>query len=93
LSSIHSVANLRYQLATYGIKLERDGSTASFERGPSKVLTAIKRSINPSIDLPLEYVFTIERSIFAEAFDSQDKTIGMTNFLDKKQGRAVFIGQ
>jgi enoyl-CoA hydratase/carnithine racemase len=66
---------------------------ASFEHGPSRALAAIKRSVDSGLDLPLDEALALERSIFADAFDSRDKSIGMAHFLDKKPGSAGFVGQ
>jgi enoyl-CoA hydratase/carnithine racemase len=60
--------------------------------GPAALRLA-RRAIDEGTGLPLEDALALERHLFAEAFGTQDKQIGVQSFLDDGPGKATFVGR
>ena len=58
---------------------------------PPKALKAIKQTLALGADLPLPAALQLENREFLLLFDTDDKTEGMTAFLEKR--RALFLGK
>jgi len=58
---------------------------------PPKAIRAIKRTLASGADLPLDAALNLENREFLLLFDTDDKTEGMTAFLEKR--KAVFTGK
>ena len=63
----------------------------SASKMPSKAIRAIKRTLATGADLPLDAALNLENREFLLLFDTEDKTEGMTAFLEKR--KAVFTGK
>ena len=66
---------------------------AKFAAGPPRALAAAKQAIDEGLDLPLAEGLKLESRLFAELFDTEDKSIGMGSFLESGPGKAVFTGR
>ena len=62
-------------------------------RGPALALRAAKECIDASSDVDLDTGLGIERMAFMSLFATDDRTIGMTSFIEHGPGKAVFTGQ
>ncbi len=60
--------------------------------GPASLALA-KRAIDEGIDRPLDEAMALERELFAAAFGTDDKAIGVQSFLDEGPGKATFTGR
>ncbi|POP51656.1 enoyl-CoA hydratase-related protein [Zhongshania marina] len=63
----------------------------SASKMPPKAIRAIKRTLATGADLPLDAALNLENREFLLLFDTDDKTEGMTAFLEKR--KAVFTGK
>jgi enoyl-CoA hydratase/carnithine racemase len=66
---------------------------AQFARGPATALSAAKEAVDRGLDTDLGRGLEIERELFAGLFATEDRTIGMTSFLESGPGKAVFVGR
>jgi len=64
-----------------------------FAEGPAYALRAAKESIDRGLEVDLETGLEIERQQFAALFATEDRTIGMTSFVENGPGTASFIGR
>ncbi|RNL59459.1 enoyl-CoA hydratase-related protein [Zhongshania marina] len=79
-------------LAEDGQALARAQQLAkSASKMPPKAIRAIKRTLATGADLPLDAALNLENREFLLLFDTEDKTEGMTAFLEKR--KAVFTGK
>lgn len=60
--------------------------------GPASLALA-KRAIDEGSELPLDQAMALERDLFAAAFGTEDKAIGVQSFLDEGPGKATFTGR
>lgn len=74
---------------TYSAALEL---AARLARGPALALRAAKQAIDRGVETDLETGLAIERQHFASLFATDDRTIGMTSFIDSGPGKAEFTG-
>ncbi len=63
---------------------------AKFATGPRFALAAAKAAIDGGLDTDLGNGLKLEAHLFASLFATEDRTIGMTSFLEKGPGKAVF---
>lgn len=66
---------------------------AQFSAGPAYALRAAKQSVDHGLEVDLDTGLEIERVQFAGLFATEDRTIGMTSFVQDGPGRAAFVGR
>ncbi|HSS68396.1 MAG TPA: enoyl-CoA hydratase-related protein, partial [Nocardioidaceae bacterium] len=66
---------------------------AQFANGPTYALRAAKEAVDRGIEVALESGLALERQLFAALFATQDRSTGMTSFVEKGPGKAVFEGR
>ncbi len=59
-------------------------------KGPAHALAAAKAAIDEGLDGDLANGLRLESHLFASLFATEDRTIGMTSFLESGPGKAVF---
>ncbi|MCW2805691.1 MAG: hypothetical protein QOF52_3078 [Propionibacteriaceae bacterium] len=64
-----------------------------FVGGPSLALRAAKECIDSGSEVDLETGLKMERQQFAALFATEDRTIGMTSFVEQGPGKAEFRGR
>ncbi|HET9646647.1 MAG TPA: enoyl-CoA hydratase-related protein [Microlunatus sp.] len=64
-----------------------------FVGGPSLALRAAKQCVDRGLEVDLATGLELERSQFAGLFATEDRTIGMTSFVEHGPGTAVFVGR
>ncbi len=64
-----------------------------YAKGPAVALSAAKRAVNKGMECSIEEGLIIEAQGISLCFASEDRTIGMTSFLEKGPGKAEFIGK
>ncbi|MCX6460228.1 MAG: enoyl-CoA hydratase-related protein [Actinobacteria bacterium] len=62
----------------------------SFVRGPAMALRAAKEAIDAGLETDLVTGLEIERLQFAGLFATDDRTVGMTSFIENGPGKAAF---
>ena len=66
---------------------------ARYAQGPAYALRAAKEAINEGLDGSLDAGLAIERKLFAGLFATEDRTIGMSSFVEHGPGKAEFVGK
>jgi len=66
---------------------------ATFASGPAYALRAAKAAIDEGLEVDLDSGLRLERAAFAGLFATEDRTIGMTSFLERGPGKARFVGR
>jgi enoyl-CoA hydratase/carnithine racemase len=66
---------------------------AGFAKGPAYALRAAKEAIDRGLETDLETGLAIERQQFTGLFATEDRTIGMTSFVENGPGKAAFGGR
>ena len=64
-----------------------------YANGPMYALRAAKEAIDEGLDVDLDSGLRIERKVFAGLFATEDRTIGMTSFVESGPGKATFVGR
>jgi enoyl-CoA hydratase/carnithine racemase len=64
-----------------------------FVGGPTLALRAAKQAIDFGAEVDLTTGLAIERQQFAALFATEDRTIGMTSFIENGPGKAAFSGR
>ena len=64
-----------------------------FVTGPALALRAAKAAIDGGLDGDLASGLRLESTLFASLFATEDRTIGMTSFVEKGPGKAEFVGR
>ena len=72
---------------------EARSMAARFVGGPAYALRAAKEAIDRGLETDLETGLEIERAAFAGLFATEDRTIGMTSFVEQGPGKATFVGR
>jgi len=67
-------------------------TAATYAVGPASMALA-KQAIDRGADLPLEEGLALEKELFAAAFATEDKEIGVASFLEHGPGKATFVGR
>ena len=63
---------------------------AKFAAGPALALAAAKAAIDEGLDGSLDAGLRLESHLFASLFATEDRTIGVTSFIENGAGKAVF---
>jgi enoyl-CoA hydratase/carnithine racemase len=66
---------------------------SQFANGPAYALRAAKEAIDYGGEVDLSTGLEIERQQFAALFATEDRTAGMTSFVENGPGKAVFTGR
>ena len=66
---------------------------ARYASGPAYALRAAKEAIDRGLETDLDTGLEIERQHFTALFATEDRTIGMTSFVENGPGKAVFVGR
>ena len=61
--------------------------------GPAYALRAAKEAVDRGLEVDLETGLEIERIQFAALFATQDRTRGMSSFVEQGPGKATFEGR
>ncbi len=64
-----------------------------FSNAATCALRAAKVSVDRGLEVDLNTGLEIERQQFAELFATEDRTIGMTSFVENGPGKAEFVGR
>ncbi|HEV2891012.1 MAG TPA: enoyl-CoA hydratase-related protein [Frankiaceae bacterium] len=64
-----------------------------YANGPAYALRAAKEAIDEGLDVDLDSGLRIERKLFAGLFATEDRSIGMTSFVENGPGKAEFVGR
>jgi enoyl-CoA hydratase/carnithine racemase len=64
-----------------------------FVNGPAYALRAAKEAIDLGLEADIDTGLAIERQQFTGLFATEDRTIGMTSFVDEGPGKAKFVGK
>jgi enoyl-CoA hydratase len=64
-----------------------------FAKGPSAAYAAAKKAIEGGMDTDLRTGLDLESEVFAALFATEDRTIGMTSFVENGPGKAEFTGR
>jgi enoyl-CoA hydratase len=64
-----------------------------YASGPAYALRAAKEAIDEGLDVDLDTGLRIERKLFAGLFATEDRSIGMTSFVENGPGKAEFVGR
>jgi enoyl-CoA hydratase/carnithine racemase len=64
-----------------------------YANGPAYALRAAKEAIDEGLDVDLDSGLRIERKVFAGLFATEDRSIGMTSFVEHGPGKAEFVGR
>ena len=64
-----------------------------FTKAAALAMRAAKESIDRGIEVDLDTGLEIERAQFAALFATEDRTAGMTSFVEQGPGKAVFQGR
>jgi enoyl-CoA hydratase len=65
----------------------------TFVAGPAMALRAAKAAIDGGLDGDLASGLRLESHLFAALFATEDRTIGMTSFVENGPGKARFVGR
>jgi enoyl-CoA hydratase/carnithine racemase len=66
---------------------------AKFASGPAYALRAAKEAIDRGLETDIETGLALERQQFAALFATEDRTVGMTSFVESGPGKAQFEGR
>jgi enoyl-CoA hydratase/carnithine racemase len=64
-----------------------------FSRAATYALRAAKESVDRGLEVDLETGLEIERQQFAALFATEDRSIGMSSFVEQGPGKAEFLGR
>ncbi len=64
-----------------------------FSQGPAYAVRAAKESVDRGLEVDLETGLELERQQFAGLFATEDRSIGMTSFVENGPGKAAFKGR
>jgi enoyl-CoA hydratase/carnithine racemase len=65
---------------------------AKLAKGPALALRAAKAAIDGGLDGSLASGLRLEATLFGSLFATEDRTIGITSFIEKGPGKAAFTG-
>ena len=64
-----------------------------YTTGPAYALRAAKQAVDSGLEVDLASGLELERILFAGLFATRDRSIGMTSFVERGPGKAVFEGR
>ena len=64
-----------------------------FVGGPAYAIRAAKEAVDRGLEVDLATGLEIERMLFASLFATEDRSVGMTSFVEQGPGKAVFTGR
>jgi enoyl-CoA hydratase/carnithine racemase len=64
-----------------------------FRDGPALALAAAKRAVDTGAEMDIATGLAMESELFSALFDTEDKDIGMTAFVEQGPGHARFVGR
>jgi enoyl-CoA hydratase/carnithine racemase len=64
-----------------------------YANGPAVALAAAKTAIDDGLSMSLAQGLKLESALFAALFGTEDRSIGMTSFVEDGPGKATFIGR
>lgn len=65
---------------------------ATYVKGPALALQAAKAAIDGGLEIDLASGLRLESHLFASVFATEDRTVGVTSFIDNGPGKAEFTG-
>jgi enoyl-CoA hydratase len=68
------------------------GMVEKYVQGPAMALRAAKAAIDGGLDGDLASGLRLETQLFTGLFATEDRTIGMTSFVENGPGKAKFVG-
>lgn len=66
---------------------------SKFAAGPAYALRAAKEAVDRGLEVDLETGLELERQHFTALFATEDRSIGMTSFIENGPGKAAFEGR
>ncbi|OZD13096.1 enoyl-CoA hydratase/isomerase family protein [Rhodococcus sp. 06-156-3C] len=66
---------------------------SQFASGPAQALAAVKASVDRGLDTDLDQGLAVERDLFCGLFETEDRRIGMSSFMENGPGKATFVGR
>jgi len=66
---------------------------SKFAAGPAYALRAAKEAVDRGLEVDLETGLELERQQFTALFATEDRSIGMTSFIENGPGKAAFEGR
>jgi enoyl-CoA hydratase/carnithine racemase len=66
---------------------------SSYAKGPAMALRAAKKAVDEGLEMDLDAALRLESMLFAGLFATEDRTIGMTSFIENGPGKAEFTGR
>jgi enoyl-CoA hydratase/carnithine racemase len=66
---------------------------SSYANGPAIAIRAAKKAVDEGIEMDLDAALRLESTLFAGLFATEDRTVGMTSFVENGPGKAEFLGR
>ena len=66
---------------------------SSYAGAAAVALRAAKKAIDEGLEMDLDAALRLESTLFAGLFATEDRTIGMTSFVENGPGKAEFVGR
>ena len=66
---------------------------ARYADGPAVAIRAAKKAVDEGSEMDLDAALRLESTLFAGLFATDDRTIGMTSFVENGPGKASFTGR
>ncbi|MFC9840990.1 enoyl-CoA hydratase/isomerase family protein [Rhodococcus sp. NPDC127530] len=66
---------------------------SQFTVSAGRALAAVKAAVDRGLDVDLDAGLKIERDLFCELFDTEDRVIGMKSFMENGPGKAQFVNR
>jgi enoyl-CoA hydratase/carnithine racemase len=66
---------------------------SAYAEGPAVALAMAKKAIDEGIEMDLDAGLRLESTLFAGLFATEDRTLGMTSFVENGPGKARFVGR
>jgi enoyl-CoA hydratase len=66
---------------------------SSYAGAAAVAVRAAKKAIDDGLELDLDAALRLESTLFAGLFATEDRSIGMTSFVENGPGKAGFVGR